>query len=364
MERVWSFTVISIPYIRVEKVRDKFTKLKGRNDGGILNKEAFISAEVYLTFFVNIDIIYIQGIHMPQMREVFSMLKIIEATKTYAKSNVKAVDSISLEVQPGEIFGFLGPNGAGKSTTIKMLVGILPFDGGDIEVAGHSIKTDRIEAQRCIGYVPDNHEIYDKLSGNEYINFMADIYGVSAEDRKERSQRFAKMFSLEDALGRQIKSYSHGMKQKITVMGALIHNPKLWVLDEPLTGLDPQSAYELKMQMRQHCDEGNSVFFSSHVLEVVEKVCDRVAIIHQGKIIAVGTIDEIQSKTDLSLEEFFLKVTGSQVSIDENRHPTRHTAAVGTDESETATQHSERQSSAESEEREKIRSADDRNTEE
>lgn len=238
------------------------------------------------------------------------MLNVVEASKTYAKNNLKAVDSISFDVKPGEIFGFLGPNGAGKSTTIKMLVGILPFESGDIQICGHSIRTDRINAQQCIGYVPDNHDIYEKLSGNEYLNFMADMYDVATEDRKERIERFAKMFNMTDALKKQIKSYSHGMKQKITVMGALIHNPKLWVLDEPLTGLDPQSAFELKNQMRKHCEEGNSVFFSSHVLEVVEKVCDRIAIIDKGVIKAVGTINEIREKTDLSLEEFFMQVTG------------------------------------------------------
>lgn len=239
------------------------------------------------------------------------MLKIIEATKTYAKNQVKAVDNISLEVKDGEIFGFLGPNGAGKSTTIKMLTGILPFEYGDIEVCGHSIKNDRIRAQQCIGYVPDNHDIYDKLSGLEYINFMADIFGVSKQDRDARMAKYLKIFSLEDAAGKQIKSYSHGMKQKITLIGALIHNPKLWVLDEPLTGLDPQASYELKQLMHEHCADGNSVFFSSHVLEVVEKLCDRIAIIDRGRIIAVGTLEEIRAKTDLSLEQFFLTVTGS-----------------------------------------------------
>lgn len=239
------------------------------------------------------------------------MLKINNLTKTYNKSAKIAVDDISFEVKDGEIFGFIGPNGAGKSTTIKCMVGILPFNNGNIEVAGYDIKDNPIEAKQAIGFVPDNHMVYDRLTGTEYINFMADIYGVGLEERKARCADLADRFDLTEAINNPIKSYSHGMKQKISVMGALIHDPKLWVLDEPLTGLDPKSAYELKELMREHCAKGNSVFFSSHVLDVVEKLCDRIGIINDGKIITVCTMEELkQKREDMSLETFFLSMTG------------------------------------------------------
>ena len=239
------------------------------------------------------------------------MLKIQSFSKTYGKSEKKAVDNLSLELKEGEIFGFLGPNGAGKSTTIKTVCGILNFESGEIYVDGINLKTNPIEAKLKIGYVPDNHEIYDKLSGMEYINFMADIYGVSLEDRRARADKYIKAFNLTDAIDKQIKTYSHGMKQKIVVIGALIHNPKLWILDEPMMGLDPQSSYELKEAMKEHVKNGNTVFFSSHVLEVVEKLCDRVGIIDDGKLVAVGKIDELKEKSGAdSLESYFLKLTG------------------------------------------------------
>lgn len=239
------------------------------------------------------------------------MLKINNLTKTYNKSAKIAVDDISFEVKDGEIFGFIGPNGAGKSTTIKCMVGILPFNNGNIEVAGYDIKDNPIQAKQAIGFVPDNHMVYDRLTGTEYINFMADIYGVGLEERKVRCADLADRFDLTEAINNPIKSYSHGMKQKISVMGALIHDPKLWVLDEPLTGLDPKSAYELKELMREHCAKGNSVFFSSHVLDVVEKLCDRIGIINDGKIITVCTMEELkQKRDDMSLETFFLSMTG------------------------------------------------------
>lgn len=239
------------------------------------------------------------------------MIKINNLTKRYNKSDKIAVDNVSFEVKQGEIFGFLGPNGAGKSTTIKCITGILPYEEGSIEICGHNLKDDSIEAKKNIGFVPDNHVVYDKLTGAEYVNFMADIYGVSEEDRKERLTRLGQLFELTDAINNPIKSYSHGMKQKISVIGALIHNPKVWILDEPLTGLDPKSAYELKELMRKHCDEGNTVFFSSHVLEVVEKVCDRIGIIDNGKLITVCTMEELkQKREDMSLEDFFLTITG------------------------------------------------------
>lgn len=238
------------------------------------------------------------------------ILKITNLTKSYSKGAVKAVDDITLEIKSGEIFGFLGPNGAGKSTAIKCVMGILPFEAGHINICGYDLKENPIEAKKNIGYVPDSYIIYDKLTGNEYLNFMCDVYDVSNSDREERADKYVKLFNLEDAINSPIKSYSHGMKQKISVIGALIHNPRLWVLDEPLTGLDPKSAYDLKILMREHANEGNTVFFSSHVLDVVEKVCDRVAIIDKGKIIAVCTMKELKEKrSELSLEEFFLSIT-------------------------------------------------------
>lgn len=239
------------------------------------------------------------------------MLKIEHFSKTYGKSDKKAVDDLTLELNGGEIFGFLGPNGAGKSTTIKTVCGILNFEEGDIYINGVNLKTNPVEAKMKIGYVPDNHEVYDKLSGMEYINFMADVYNVSVEERKARADKYIDMFNLRDAIDKQIKTYSHGMKQKIVVIGALIHNPKLWILDEPMMGLDPQSSYELKEAMKEHVKNGNTVFFSSHVLEIVEKLCDRIGIIDDGKLVAVGKVDDLKAQTgDDSLESYFLKLTG------------------------------------------------------
>ena len=183
------------------------------------------------------------------------MLKISGLNKSYAKNDIKAVDNLSLEVRPGEIFGFIGPNGAGKTTTIKMICGILAPDSGRIEIAGHSITDDPIAAKRSLGYVPDNHEVYEMLSGAEYLDFMADMYGVSTADRKERINHYLSLFSLSDAGSDPIKSYSHGMKQKLVITGALLHKPALWILDEPMTGLDPKSALLLKQEMRAHCNE-------------------------------------------------------------------------------------------------------------
>lgn len=239
------------------------------------------------------------------------MLSIEHVTKSYAKSEVKAVDDLSLQLRPGEIFGFLGPNGAGKTTTIKMLTGILPFSQGKISVCGHDIVSDAIEAKKHIGYVSDSHVLYDKLTGREYVDFMADIYGVDVETRRTRAEELLKKFELESAFDSSIRTYSHGMKQKIGIIGALIHDPDLWVLDEPMTGLDPQSAFALKELMRVHCDAGKTVFFSTHVLEVAEKICDRVGIIVKGKLIMVGDLDEIKvAQGDSSLEEIFLSLAG------------------------------------------------------
>lgn len=244
------------------------------------------------------------------------MLKISNISKSYGKSTVKAVDNLSLTLNKGEIFGFLGPNGAGKTTTIKMIMGILEFNQGSISVCGIDVKKDPIQAKMNLGYVSDSDIVYDKLTGREYINFLGDIYKVDLDTREKRVSELLKIFSLESVFDAPISSYSHGMKQKISIIGALLHNPKLWVLDEPMVGLDPQSAFELKKLMRAHCDAGNTVFFSTHVLEVAEKLCDRVGIIVKGKLVLVGSMEEIKSaKSDASLEEIFLSIAGSADNI-------------------------------------------------
>lgn len=238
------------------------------------------------------------------------MLSIKNVSKSYARGKVKAVDDISLEVRPGEIFGFLGPNGAGKTTTIKMIAGVLPIDSGTITINGCDIEKDPINAKLSMGYVPDTHDIYDRLTGIEYLNFIADVYGVSREERKRSIEKYLDMFDMKQAAGQPIKSYSHGMKQKIIVAGALLHNPLLWILDEPMTGLDPKAAHLLKEEMNRHCEKGYTVFFSTHILEVAERLCHRIGIINKGKIIAVGTLDELRSSGDESLESIFLELTG------------------------------------------------------
>lgn len=238
------------------------------------------------------------------------MISIKNVTKTYG-SGIKAVDSISLDVKSGEIFGFLGPNGAGKTTTIKMITGILPVDEGEILVDGFNIKTESIKAKMSMGYVSDDPNVFERLKGLEYLNFMADIYRVPAEGRKERILELADQFEMTSALSDKIQSYSHGMRQKIVVMGVLIHDPNVWILDEPLTGLDPKSSFKLKEIMRSHADKGNTVMFSTHVLEVAEKVCDRIAVINKGKILFVGTLMEMKSTLakETSLEKMFLEMT-------------------------------------------------------
>ena len=237
------------------------------------------------------------------------MIRLHNVSKTYAKADVKAVDDLSLEINDGEIFGFLGPNGAGKSTTIKIITGILTADSGTVELNGCNIADDPIAAKMQIGYVPDNHDTYDALKGIEYLKFIGTMYGVGGDKLKQRIDEYAQMFELTDVLSNAIGSYSHGMKQKLSVIAALVHDPKVWVLDEPLTGLDPQSAYRLKQLMRQQADRGNTVFFSSHVIDVVEKVCDRIAIINKGKLVAVNTLDNIRNDPNVSLESLFLTVT-------------------------------------------------------
>ena len=241
------------------------------------------------------------------------MIEIKNISKSYNRGNIKAVDNLNLTVQKGEIFGFLGPNGAGKTTTIKMIVGLLNPDSGSISIKGFDNRTNPMEAKGNIGYVPDNPNLYDRLTGTEYLNFMADVYQVGSVDRKERITHYLEMFDLKDAAADLIKSYSHGMKQKIALTGALIHNPSVWILDEPMVGLDPKSAHLLKEQMREHCDKGNTVFFSTHILEVAEKLCDRMGIIHKGRLIAIGTMDELRQgdKKD-SLENIFLELTDNE----------------------------------------------------
>ncbi len=225
--------------------------------------------------------------------------------KRYGSSNVYAVKNADLEVHAGEIFGFLGPNGAGKSTIIKSIVGIQPITEGTIKVCGYDVEKQSVEAKRQIGYVPDHYALYERLTGREYINYIADIYDVGKEERDERIDRYVKLFELEGSIDNSMRTYSHGMKQKITIMAALVHNPRLWILDEPLTGLDPNSIYQVKECMKQHAKEGNIVFFSSHIIDVVERICDRITIIKKGKIICTRNVSEFGP--DNTLEDFYLK---------------------------------------------------------
>lgn len=238
------------------------------------------------------------------------MIEINNLTKTYAGSPKPSVENLSLSVNDGEIFGFIGPNGAGKSTTIKCMTSIIGFNEGNVLVDGISLKERPDEAKRLIGYVSDDHVLYEGLTGIEYINFICDVFNVPSALREERLNRYLGLFALEGAIKNQISSYSHGMKQKLNIIGALIHEPRVWVLDEPMTGLDPKSAYNLKLLMREHADRGNCVFFSSHVLEVVEKICDRIGIIDEGHLITTCTINELKERNrDSSLEELFIKLT-------------------------------------------------------
>lgn len=237
------------------------------------------------------------------------MLCISHLTKTYGGK--KAVDDLSLTINAGEICAFIGHNGAGKTTTLKSCCGILQFDGGEITIDGKSVKTDPVEAKKVLAYVPDNPDLYSFLSGIRYLNFIADVFGISKEKREERIRRYAARLSLTDDLAQPISSYSHGMKQKLSLIAALIHEPKLIMMDEPFVGLDPTASHELKLLMREHCQRGGAIFFSTHVLEVAEKLCDKVAIIKNGRLIASGTMEQV--KGDHSLEEVFLE-------LEENGH--------------------------------------------
>lgn len=232
------------------------------------------------------------------------MLKIDHLTKVYGDK--KAVDDLSLHIRPGEIYGFIGHNGAGKTTTLKAVVGILQPDAGEITVNGHSVKAQPLACKQKIAYIPDNPDLYEFMSGIQYLNFIADIFGVSAQERQARIHKYADSFEIEKDLAEPISAYSHGMKQKLAVISALIHDPKLVIMDEPFVGLDPKAAHILKGIMREICDNGGAIFFSTHVLEVAEKLCDKVAIIKGGKLIKSGTMDEV--KGDESLESVFLEL--------------------------------------------------------
>ncbi len=232
------------------------------------------------------------------------MLQISNLTKKYGEK--KAVDDLTLHIQPGEIYGFIGHNGAGKTTTIKSCCGILQFDEGEILIDGISIKDDPIACKKQLAYIPDNPDLYEFMSGMQFLNFIADIFEVSAVDRTSRIKKYADMLELTDDLGQSIASYSHGMKQKLAIISALIHEPKLIIMDEPFVGLDPKASHQLKQLMREICDNGGAIFFSTHVLEVAEKLCDKIAIIKGGKLIKAGDTEEV--KGDSSLESVFLEL--------------------------------------------------------
>ena len=234
------------------------------------------------------------------------MLQIEHLTKTYGEK--KAVDDLSLHILPGEIYGFIGHNGAGKTTTLKSVAGILRFDAGEIRIDGTSIRTDPLACKRKLAYIPDNPDLYDYMTGIQYLNFIANIFGVSAADRQARIRELAERFELTNDLAQPIAAYSHGMKQKLAIISAWLHAPQLVMMDEPFVGLDPKAAHLLKGMMRELCDRGGAIFFSTHVLEVAEKLCDKVAILRAGKLIRSGTMDEV--KGDDSLEEVFLELEG------------------------------------------------------
>ncbi len=251
-----------------------------------------------------------RSIDEPMNKDAGIKLELKHFSKKYATSKIYAVNDANLEVRGGEIFGFLGPNGAGKSTIIKSIVGIQPITEGSIEVCGYDCEKQSVQAKRLIGYVPDHYALYEKLTGREYINYIADIYDVSHEDRTARIERHIEMFELQGAIDNPIKTYSHGMKQKITIMAALVHDPKLWILDEPLTGLDPNSIHQVKECMKEHAAKGNIVFFSSHIIDVVERICDRITIIKKGKILVTKDVAEIEKEG--LLEEYYLKMINGE----------------------------------------------------
>ena len=239
------------------------------------------------------------------------MLQIKNVTKVYDNEK-KAVDNLTLNIEKGEIFGFVGPNGAGKTTTIRMITGILEPTAGNITIAGNDIEKEPIASKKCFTYVPDHPEIFDAVKGIDYLNFIADMYEVEVLERKEKIEKYTRDFEIYEALTQPINSYSHGMKQKLLVSGALLPQPDLFILDEPLGGLDPRSAKNLKNMMREHCQNGGTVFFSSHILEVVENLCDRIGIINQGKLISCDTLENIKKNSENSLEDIFLELTAHE----------------------------------------------------
>jgi ABC-2 type transport system ATP-binding protein len=240
------------------------------------------------------------------------MIEIQNVSKTY-NGKIKAVDDLSVDVPDGEIVGFLGPNGAGKTTTLKLVMGVLRPDSGRIRINGLDIQSRPLEVKRIMGYVPDSPDMFLKLKGREYLNFMADMYGVPTVERRERAARLAETFELSGSLSETLQQYSHGMRQKIVLMGALLHDPEVFILDEPLTGLDPKSAFSLKEILREYARRKRTVFFSTHVLDVAERLCDRVAVIHKGRLLFIGDMKDMKSKLqkNASLESLFLEMTGN-----------------------------------------------------
>ena len=246
------------------------------------------------------------------------MIELIDVTKEYGKSGVRAVDQLTMKVEKGELFGFIGPNGAGKTTTIKMLTGILIPTSGTVLLDGVDVVRDPIKAKKKIGFVPDGADLFDRLTGLEYLNFMADIYGVSAEQRKQKMDEYLQLFELTDAVGNRIASYSKGMRQKLATIGALLHDPTIWIMDEPMMGLDPKAAFLLKEEMKRQCAQGKTVFFSTHVLDVAEKLCTRIAMINHGKLVAEGTLEELKSAEHAAnLEQIFLELTETEGAEEE-----------------------------------------------
>ena len=249
----------------------------------------------------------VKGVYEAMNKESVNKLCVNGVSKQYGNSKNYSAFNVNLQVQAGEIFGFLGPNGAGKSTIIKCIVGMQPATYGNIEINGYDIETQPQKAKEQFGFVPDHYALYENLTGREFINYIADLYGVSKEEREERISKYTKILALTDAFDNKIKTYSHGMKQKIAIISALVHNPKLWILDEPLTGLDPNSIFQVKECMKEHAQNGNIVFFSSHIIDIVEKLCDRISIIKKGQIVASTTLEELKDK-NMTLEEFYLSI--------------------------------------------------------
>ena len=282
-------------YEQAYQISDSFKDIKARMVKNEQQKVALLSS------------LKGRSVMSPMYPESENKLILKDFSKKYASSNVYAVKNANLEINGGEIFGFLGPNGAGKSTIIKSIVGIQPITSGEIHVCGYDVEKQSVMAKKNIGFVPDHYALYEKLTGREYINYIADLYGVPNKERNERINMYVEKFELQGAFDNQMKTYSHGMKQKITIMAALVHNPKVWILDEPLTGLDPNSIYQVKECMKEHAKKGNIVFFSSHIIDVVERICDRIAIIKKGNILTCKTLKEIED-SKVSLEDFYMNM--------------------------------------------------------